>query len=95
VDNLFAILGGAVALVVAIGLAMSLRRVAPDERLIVERFGTHTRTAGPGWTFIVPVIERGILVPLAEFMPAWQAFSEEQLRKKLIDDYYRQVNRPA
>ncbi len=95
VENTFSIVVGAAAILVAIALATSLRRVAPDQRLLVERFGMHTRTGGPGWTFIVPVIERGIRVNLTEFMPAWQAYPEEQLQEKLVADYYKNVNLPT
>ena len=91
-DNMLLVVGVAVVILFAV-LAMSVKRVAPDERLIVERFGMHNRTAGPGWSLTVPVIERGILVPLTEFMPGWKGYPEEHLRKKLIEDYYRKANR--
>jgi regulator of protease activity HflC (stomatin/prohibitin superfamily) len=93
-DNLPVILAAAIVIVIAAAVAMSVRRVAPDERIIVERFGMHTRTAGPGWTLIVPVIERGIRVRLAESMPAWQAYPEDQLLEKLVADHYRSANLP-
>ena len=93
-DNTLAIVVGAVAIVIAIVLARSFRRVPDDERLIVERLGMHTRTTGPGRSFVAPVIERGFRVSLAQYLPGWQGYTEEQLRKKVTAEYYRDANRP-
>lgn len=93
--NGFAILGGAAAILIAVVMARSFRRVGPDERLIVERLGMHARTVGPGWIFVMPVIERGIRLPLAQYLPGWQAYPEDQLRKKVVAEYYREANRPS
>ena len=46
----------ALVLVAAV-VAISLRRVGPDERLVIQRSGKVTRTAGPGWAVVVPVLE--------------------------------------
>jgi hypothetical protein len=77
----------------AIVLAKSVKRVGVDERLIVERFGAHNRTSGPGWCFTLPLVERGILLPLADIVPGWKGYAEEQLRQKLVHDYYQKLAR--
>jgi regulator of protease activity HflC (stomatin/prohibitin superfamily) len=43
---------------VALVAAISIRRVGSDEQLVVRRFGKVSRTAGPGLTFVVPLLER-------------------------------------
>ena len=43
----------------AVVAAISVRRVGPDEQLVIERLGQVSRTAGPGLAFIVPLLEHG------------------------------------
>jgi len=54
-----------VLVLAAVVIAISLRRVGPDEGLVIERLGNVTRTAGPGWTVVLPILERGRRVDTA------------------------------
>jgi len=56
------------AVIVAIGAAsaVSAKRVAPDERLAVYRMGNAHDVREPGWTLLIPVLDRGIRVDLRE-----------------------------
>lgn len=47
----------------------------------------------PGWHLIVPFVDRSIFLPLSEFVPGWEGYGEEQLRQKLVHDFYQTVNR--
>jgi hypothetical protein len=49
----------------AVVVAISVRRVGAEEQLVVERLGKVTRTAGPGLAFVVPVLEQGRRVDTA------------------------------
>ena len=49
----------------AVVIAISVRRVGSDEQLVIERLGEVNRTSGPGWAFVVPVLERGRRVDTA------------------------------
>ena len=44
----------------------SIRRVAPDEQLVVRRKGRVARTAGPGLTMVLPLVESAQRVDTAE-----------------------------
>jgi regulator of protease activity HflC (stomatin/prohibitin superfamily) len=48
-----------------LGLA-SIRRVAPDEQLVVRRNGRVARTAGPGVAMVLPLVESAQRVDTAE-----------------------------
>lgn len=78
---------------VSILFAKSAKLVRPDQRMIVERLGAYNRTCGPGWHLIVPFVDRSIFLPLSEFVPGWEGYGEEQLRQKLVHDFYQTVNR--
>lgn len=94
-DSLFAglVILGIVA--VSILFAKSAKLVRPDQRMIVERLGAYSRTCGPGWHLIVPFVDRSIVLPLSEVAPGWKGYGEEQLRQKLIHDFYQTANRDA
>ena len=76
-------------------IARIVQRVPQDQRLLVERLGVFHRICGPGWHFLLPWIERGVMLRLDERVPAWSAFKEEPLRQKLRKEYYEQLNRDA
>ena len=70
-----------------------LKRIAQDERLLVERLGMFNRICGPGWQFLLPLVESGVVLRLDERLPGWRAFEEEPLRQRLKKDYYEQLAR--
>jgi hypothetical protein len=78
---------------VSILIAKCAKLVRPDQRMIVERLGRYSRICGPGWRFIVPLVDKSILLPLNEFAPGWKGFSEEQLCQKLVRDFYQKTVR--
>src|SRR5262245_43988329 len=51
----------ALVLVAALA-ALSVRRVGPEEQLVVHRFGQVSRTSGPGLAFVAPVVEHATRV---------------------------------
>lgn len=54
-----------ILVLVAVLVALSMRRVGSGERLVVERGGTVRRTSGPGIAFAVPVLEQSRRVDMA------------------------------
>jgi regulator of protease activity HflC (stomatin/prohibitin superfamily) len=56
----------AIAVVVVLAIAMSVRRVQPDERIVVFRLGrtNESLVLGPGWVFLVPIVDRPVTVGL-------------------------------
>jgi regulator of protease activity HflC (stomatin/prohibitin superfamily) len=62
------IIGVIIAIVVIIGLSLSIRTVRPTSRGLVERFGRYNRFANPGIVFLVPFIERLVRINITENM---------------------------
>ena len=63
------IVGIIVALIViAVLLLLSVRTVRPTSRGLVERFGKYNRFANPGIVFLIPFVERLIVVNITENM---------------------------
>ena len=56
--------------------AASMRHVAPDEQLVVRRKGRVTRTAGPGFAMVLPLLESAQRVDTAE-RHRWAVVSEQ------------------
>lgn len=65
IANALVVVGAVIVVVVAL-VASSVRRIGPDERLVVYRFGHADTSAmrGPGIIFLVPVIDSGVRVSL-------------------------------
>lgn len=70
-----------------------LKRIAQDQRLLVERLGMFNRICGPGWQFLLPLVETGVVLRLDERLPGWRGFEEAALRQRLKKDYYEQLAR--
>ncbi|MFA5412455.1 MAG: SPFH domain-containing protein [Candidatus Micrarchaeia archaeon] len=64
-DIVLMIVVGCLALLI---LFMSIRIVRPTEKGVVERFGKYNRTVGAGITFIIPFVDRMIMVNTTERM---------------------------
>ena len=63
------IVGIIVALIVVIILlVLSVRTVRPTSRGLIERFGKYNRFANPGIVFLIPFVERLIVVNITENM---------------------------
>ena len=64
-------------------------RVVPEhQRYIIERMGRFLRVCGPGRHFIVPFIDRAIVVDLESALPGWQRMSERDIEAKITRQRY-------
>ncbi len=66
-------------------LAKSIFEVKENQRLVVLRLGKFEKVIGPGFSFVVPFTDMGILVELNKHLPEWQTFSEEELCLKVTE----------
>jgi regulator of protease activity HflC (stomatin/prohibitin superfamily) len=57
-----------VLIILIILLSMSIRTVRPTSRGLIERFGRYNRFASPGIIFLIPFIEKLVLVNVTENM---------------------------
>ena len=55
-------------IIVVVLLLMSVRTVRPTSRGLVERFGKYNRFANPGIVFLIPFVERLIVINITENM---------------------------
>lgn len=70
-------------LLAALVLLKSLRIVREHERLVTYRLGRLYRIQGPGLIFLMPFVDKGIKVNLAEAVPGWQCLSPSELENKI------------
>jgi Membrane protease subunits, stomatin/prohibitin homologs len=70
-----------VLLVVVIGvLAKAVRIVREYQRLVIFRLGKVIDTRGPGFVFLIPVLDKAVLIDLREFyleIPHQSAITED------------------
>jgi len=64
--------------------ASGLRRTSDDQRLLVLRLGAVNRLAGPGITYVVPVLEKVLRLNLKEVAPDWHALTREELFQRAV-----------
>ncbi len=50
-------------------LAFAIRVVQPDKRLSVYRLGRYIGDKGPGVVLLIPIVDRGVMVPVGTMMP--------------------------
>jgi regulator of protease activity HflC (stomatin/prohibitin superfamily) len=62
------VIGVIVLVIVIILLSLSIRTVRPTSRGLIERFGRYNRFANPGIIFLIPFMEKLILVNVTETM---------------------------
>ena len=55
-------------IIVVVLLLMSVRTVRPTSRGLIERFGKYNRFANPGIVFLIPFVERLIVINITENM---------------------------
>ena len=53
---------------VAMFFLFGIRIVRPTKKMLVETLGKWSRTAGEGFTWVCPIIQRGIYVNITEQM---------------------------
>jgi len=64
--------------------ASGLRRTSDDQRLLVLRLGAVSRLAGPGTTYVVPLLDKALRLNLKEFAPDWPALTREELLQRAV-----------
>ncbi len=66
-----------------IGALVSVRVVAEQERLAIQRLGQFVGIRGPGMVWVLPFIDRTTRIRLDRDIPNWQSLSTEQLTKEI------------
>jgi regulator of protease activity HflC (stomatin/prohibitin superfamily) len=69
--------------IVAFALALSVRILRRDERLVVLRLGHFLKVGGPGLVWLIPIMDKGIKVKLSRDFPGWEALPEIELQEKI------------
>ena len=76
--------------IIAILLALSIKILRGDERMVVLRLGRFLKVVGPGLVWLIPIIDKGIKVNLSKQFPGWQVLSktdlEEKIRASVLND---------
>ena len=70
-------------IIVAFALALSVKILRSDERIVIFRLGRFLKIAGPGFVWLIPVIDKGKKFNLSRDLPGWQALSETELHEKI------------
>ncbi len=71
-----------IALVVMF-LVPSIKFLRGHERMAVFRLGRFFRIVGPGFVFLIPMVDKGVRVNLSEKIPGWQALSRDELDRRI------------
>ena len=69
--------------IIGLLLALSVRIVRRDERMVVLRLGRFLKVGGPGLVWLIPIVEKGIKVKLSRDFPGWEAIPEMELQEKI------------
>jgi regulator of protease activity HflC (stomatin/prohibitin superfamily) len=72
-------------LLILVLLAKTAFVIQENQRLVVLRMGKLNKVIGPGFSFIVPFTDLGIIVELSKYLPSWQQMTEEELCAKVTD----------
>ena len=72
-----------VALILIASVA-GLRRTAGAQRLLVLRFGSVNRLAGPGISYVVPLLERSVRIDLDQVASDWGILAKGELLQRSI-----------
>ncbi len=70
-------------ILVAFLLLSSIRVVEESQRMIVFRRGLFFSIVGPGLVLLIPLLEKGLRVNLAEKVSGWEELSKEQLENEI------------
>jgi regulator of protease activity HflC (stomatin/prohibitin superfamily) len=69
-------------------------RVREHERFVVFRLGRFFRVMGPGWIFMIPVIDQKNRINLDRSIPEWNRMSGEELNQKIKAIAFKKKVRP-
>jgi regulator of protease activity HflC (stomatin/prohibitin superfamily) len=75
----------AVAAVIVVLSAASVRVLREDERLLVLRLGREVGVVGPGCVFLLPIVDKGIRVNLTERVVGWRGIPKTELDRRVIE----------
>ncbi len=64
-------------------LASGVRYAQPEERLLVLRLGRTERVAGPGVSWLIPIIEKSYKVDLEAAVPDWRTLDDATLNLRV------------
>jgi regulator of protease activity HflC (stomatin/prohibitin superfamily) len=64
-------------------LAGSVYTVKDNERLAIFRSGRFFRIGGPGFVFVIPIVEKKIRVHLKDHVPGWEEMSKAKLDERI------------
>ena len=64
-------------------LALSIKVVREDHRLVIFRLGRFFGVKGPGLAIRIPVVDRIQDVNLTESLPGWQGLSKPELDERV------------
>ena len=67
----------------AIPFIRAYKEVPDQQRFIVERLGRYMRVCGPGKHFIVPFIDRAIVIDLETELSGWHGMTEREIVAKI------------
>ncbi len=73
------------AAVVVYYASSSVRVLKDDERVVILRLGRVAGVAGPGRVFLLPIIDKGIRVNLAESLAGWRAMPKDELDRRIVE----------
>jgi regulator of protease activity HflC (stomatin/prohibitin superfamily) len=63
----------------ALPCLLGYKAVPDHQRFIIERMGKYARVCGPGKHFIMPFIDRAIVIDLETDLPGWQGMTEREI----------------
>ena len=74
--------------IMVIPFMLAFKQVPDHQRLIVERMGRYLRVCGPGKHYIMPFIDRAIVIDLETELPGWQGMTEREIVAKITRQRY-------
>ena len=63
-------------------LGSSIKVIREYERVVVFRLGKLERVAGPGVVWLIPFVDKALLINLREKLPGWQGMSERERERR-------------
>jgi regulator of protease activity HflC (stomatin/prohibitin superfamily) len=73
----------AVLLLFLLFLLNGVYRIRDHERFAVFRLGRFFQVMGPGWVFLIPIVDQKKRINLDRLIPGWNRMSREELAEKV------------
>ena len=74
--------------IIALPFVLAFKQVPDHQRYIVERMGRYLRVCGPGKHYLMPFIDRAIVIDLEAELPGWQGMTEGEIVAKITRKLY-------